>query len=62
MIEAARLLNPDIEVADRSHNEQEAVLLEREGAGKVFVGEGDWRDPWPALFLLASRPPVALKR
>ena len=41
MIEAARLLNPDIEVAVRSHNEQEAVLLEREGAGKVFVGESE---------------------
>jgi CPA2 family monovalent cation:H+ antiporter-2 len=41
MIEAARLLNPNIEVAVRSHNEQEALLLEREGAGKVFVGESE---------------------
>jgi CPA2 family monovalent cation:H+ antiporter-2 len=41
MIEAARLLNPAIEVAVRSHNEQEALLLEREGAGKVFVGESE---------------------
>ena len=41
MIETARLLNPDIEVAVRSHNEQEALLLEREGAGKVFVGESE---------------------
>ena len=41
MIEAARLLNPNIEVAVRSHNEQEALLLEREGAGKVFVRESE---------------------
>lgn len=41
IVETARLLNPDIEVAVRSHNEQEAVLLEREGAGKVFVGENE---------------------
>ena len=41
MVETARKLNPDIEVAVRSHNEQEAVLLEREGAGKVFVGESE---------------------
>ena len=41
MIETARQLNPDIEVAVRSHNEQEALLLEREGAGKVFVGESE---------------------
>ena len=41
MVETARKLNPDIEVAVRSHNEQEAALLEREGAGKVFVGESE---------------------
>lgn len=41
IVETARLLNPDIEVAVRSHNEQEAELLEREGAGKVFVGESE---------------------
>jgi CPA2 family monovalent cation:H+ antiporter-2 len=39
MIETARTLNPDIDVAVRSHNEQEAALLERDGAGRVFVGE-----------------------
>jgi CPA2 family monovalent cation:H+ antiporter-2 len=39
MIETARTLNPDIDVAVRSHNEHEAALLERDGAGKVFVGE-----------------------
>jgi CPA2 family monovalent cation:H+ antiporter-2 len=41
MIETARTLNPDIEVAMRSHNEEEAQLLERENAGRVFVGEGE---------------------
>lgn len=39
MVEAARILNPKIEVVVPSHNEQEAALLEREHAGKVFVGE-----------------------
>ena len=39
MIQTARALNARIETVVRSHNEQEAALLEREGAGKVFVGE-----------------------
>jgi monovalent cation:H+ antiporter-2, CPA2 family len=39
MIATARTLNPPIEIIVRSHNEEEAALLEREGAGKVFVGE-----------------------
>jgi CPA2 family monovalent cation:H+ antiporter-2 len=39
MVETARALNPPIEVVVRSHNEDEAALLERENAGKVFVGE-----------------------
>ena len=39
MVETARALNPDVQVVVRSHNEEEAVLLEREQAGKVFVGE-----------------------
>jgi CPA2 family monovalent cation:H+ antiporter-2 len=39
MVEAARLLNPAIEVVLRSHNESEAVLLEEEQFGKVFMGE-----------------------
>ena len=41
MVETARTLNPDIDVVVRSHNEQEAALLERDGAGKVFVGESE---------------------
>ena len=39
MIDTARMLNPKIEVAVRSHNPEEAALLEREHASRVFVGE-----------------------
>lgn len=39
MIEVARMLNPGIETVVRTHNEEEAVLLQRENAGKVFMGE-----------------------
>ncbi len=39
MVEAARALNPTVQVIVRSHNAEEAELLERDGAGKVFVGE-----------------------
>jgi CPA2 family monovalent cation:H+ antiporter-2 len=39
MVETARQLNPGIQVVVRSHNAQEAELLEKDGAGTVFVGE-----------------------
>jgi len=39
MVETARTLNPTIEVLIRSHNVEEAALLEGENLGKVFVGE-----------------------
>ena len=39
MIDTARALNPDILSVVRSHSEEEAGLLRRELAGKVFVGE-----------------------
>ena len=39
MIEIARTVNPRIETAVRTHSEEEAVLLEKEKAGKVFLGE-----------------------
>ena len=39
MIETARTLNPEIELVVRSHNEDEARLLEKETAGTVFIGE-----------------------
>ncbi|HEY9026550.1 MAG TPA: NAD(P)-binding protein, partial [Burkholderiaceae bacterium] len=39
MAEAARTLNPAIEVVVRSHNEEEAALLERDRVGTVLLGE-----------------------
>ena len=39
MIDTARTLNQDIETMVRTHNEEEAKLLEQERAGKVFLGE-----------------------
>ena len=39
MVEVARALNPHIEVVVRSHNEEEAKLLEAEHIGWVFMGE-----------------------
>ena len=39
MIETARTVNPRIETVVRTHSEEEAVLLEKENAGKIFLGE-----------------------
>ena len=39
MIEAARTLNPEIQIVVRSHNEEEAVLLSRENSATVLLGE-----------------------
>ncbi len=39
MIEIARTLKPDMETVVRTHSDEEAVLLRKEKAGKVFVGE-----------------------
>jgi CPA2 family monovalent cation:H+ antiporter-2 len=39
MIEIARTVNPRIEIVVRTHSEEEAVLLQNETAGKVFLGE-----------------------
>jgi CPA2 family monovalent cation:H+ antiporter-2 len=39
MLHTARTLNAGIQTVVRTHNEEEASLLEKEGAGKVFVGE-----------------------
>ncbi len=41
MIQTARTLNPGIETVVRTHNEEEADLLEREAAEKVFLGEDE---------------------
>ena len=39
MIEIARILNPAIETVVRTHSEEEAELLRKEHAGRVFMGE-----------------------
>ncbi len=39
IVATARTLNPAIETVVRTHNEEEAQLLESEGVGKVFLGE-----------------------
>lgn len=39
MIETARRLNPKVETLVRTHSEEEAVLLQNENAGAVFLGE-----------------------
>ena len=39
MVETARTLNPAIEIVVRTHNEEEAALLERDQVGTVFLGE-----------------------
>ena len=39
MVEIARTLNPTIEVVLRTHNEDEAALLQKENIGTVFMGE-----------------------
>ena len=51
MVETARALNPGIEVVVRSHNAHEAVLLERDGAGTVFVGESELAKAMAAFVL-----------
>jgi Kef-type K+ transport system, predicted NAD-binding component len=44
MIETARTLNPGIETLVRSHNDEEAALLQKELVGRVFVGETELGD------------------
>lgn len=39
MIEIARMLNPGVETVVSTHSEEESALLQRENAGKVFMGE-----------------------
>ena len=39
MVATARMLNPTVGIAVRTHSDEEAALLEREGLGTVFMGE-----------------------
>ncbi|HHI9457763.1 TPA: NAD-binding protein [Legionella anisa] len=41
MIQYANQLNPEIEIVIRTHNEEEATLLQKEINGKVFFAEGE---------------------
>jgi CPA2 family monovalent cation:H+ antiporter-2 len=44
MVDIARALNPQVRILIRSHNSEEAALLEHDGAGSVFVGERELAD------------------
>ncbi len=59
MTEAARALNPAIELVVRSHNSEEAALLEKEQIGKVFIGEHELAVGM-ARFVLARLSPGAV--
>lgn len=59
MAEAARALNPAIELVVRSHNSEEAALLEKEQIGKVFIGEHELAVGM-ARFVLARLSPGAV--
>ncbi len=39
MIETARMVNPGIETVVRTHSDEEATLLRKEKAGRIFMGE-----------------------
>jgi CPA2 family monovalent cation:H+ antiporter-2 len=39
MLEIARMLKPDINSVVRAHSDEEAALLQADGAGQVFMGE-----------------------
>ena len=57
MVQTARALNPRIEVLIRSHNVEEAALLEGENFGKVFVGERELaRSMTRHMLALLARP------
>jgi CPA2 family monovalent cation:H+ antiporter-2 len=60
MAEAARALNPAIELVVRSHNSEEAALLEKEQIGKVFIGERELAVGM-AGFVLARLSPGAAR-
>jgi CPA2 family monovalent cation:H+ antiporter-2 len=57
MVETARLLNPSIEIVVRSHNAEEALLLERDGTGRVFVGEAELASAMTRHVLELVQPP-----
>ncbi|MBP8309175.1 MAG: Kef family K(+) transporter [Burkholderiaceae bacterium] len=58
MSDIARTLNEGIHILVRSHNAEEAELLEQDGAGRVFVGERELADSMvrSVLELSAAKP------
>ncbi len=60
MAETARALNPGIDVIVRSHNAEEAALLEKDGTGAVFVGENELASSMTrhVLGVVVRRPPA----
>jgi monovalent cation:H+ antiporter-2, CPA2 family len=59
MIETARALNPDIRTVVRTHSEEEADLLRKEQAGRIFIGEQVLADNMSHYVLDTFRKPVA---
>jgi CPA2 family monovalent cation:H+ antiporter-2 len=59
MAEVARTLNPPIAVAVRSHNSEEAALLEAEHTARVFVGEDELATAMVAHVLRTVEPPAS---
>ncbi|CAG9933517.1 protein of unknown function [Candidatus Nitrotoga arctica] len=39
IIEIARMLNPSVETVVRTHSDEDAALLQKEHAGKIFMSE-----------------------
>ena len=58
MSDIARTLNEGIHILVRSHNAEEAELLEQDGAGKVFVGERELADSMVRSVLELSAQPA----
>ena len=58
MVDIARALNPSVRILIRSHNSEEAELLEQDGAGSVFVGERELADAIVRAVLQAVRAPA----
>jgi CPA2 family monovalent cation:H+ antiporter-2 len=56
MVDIARTLNPGIDIVVRSHNAEEAALLAKEGAGKVFLGEAELADGMSDYVLANGAP------
>jgi len=57
MVDIARALNQNVRILIRSHNSEEAALLERDGAGSVFVGERELADAIVRAVQQAVRAP-----